>query len=166
MRVSLKFWFFRHYWWLLLLVSAIMIVVLGRNLEGVITVIGVALSVVFFLQKQRLEEIRLFREIFADCNARYDELNEDLNAIVSGPQDENLTQEQRDTLMDYFNLCGEEFLYYRQGYLYPEVWQAWLNGMKVFFKNPRIAVVWSNEKESKSYYGLEHETALNPETSQ
>jgi hypothetical protein len=37
MRVSLKFWFFRHYWWLLLLVSAIMIVVLGRNLERVIT---------------------------------------------------------------------------------------------------------------------------------
>ncbi|MBI3895140.1 MAG: hypothetical protein HY313_04345 [Acidobacteria bacterium] len=154
--IGLKFWFFRQYWWLLIvafLLLAIIIVLLARNLALVLTLLSTVLSLFYFLQKQRLEETKLFREIFADCNTRYDKLNEKLNAIVKGPEEEQLNPEQKDTLMDYFNLCGEEYLYYSQGYLYPEVWRAWYNGMKYFFGKRRIAEAWSQENQD-SYYGL------------
>ena len=159
MTIRLKFWFFRHYWWLLpfiflLLASCIVVVGPELDLRLLLTLLGTVLSLVYFLQKQRLEEIKLFREVFADCNARYDRLNEKLNAVVEGPEEEPLCYEQLNTLMDYFNLCGEEYLYYSQGYLFPEVWRAWHNGMQYFIKNRRIAAVWSKEKKTDSYYGL------------
>lgn len=152
MRIELKFWFFRHYWWLvplvfLMLAAGIIVLAAGPDFGLLVTLLGTLLSVIYFVQRQRLEELKLFRQIFADCNARYDMLNETLNAISAGSKDEPLQAEELEKLMDYFNLCGEEYLYYRQGYLFPEVWRAWHNGMKYFVENPRIAWVWKKEKE-------------------
>ncbi len=159
MQIRLKFWFLRQYWWLLLLVfvllaGGIVVVGPGLDLRLLLTLLGSVLSLVYFLQRQRLEELKLFREIFTDCNARYDRLNEELNAIVDEPVDEPLSCCQQQILMDYFNLCGEEYLHYSQGYLFPEVWRAWHNGMQYFVRNPRVAGVWSEEKKTDSYYGL------------
>jgi len=158
MGIKLKYLFFDHYWWVL---PAVLIsVICGMILAGFkefglfLSIIGTLLSLIYFLHRQRLEEIRLFREIFAECNARYDKLNEKLNVMMEGPTDEPLDREQLKTLMDYFNLSGEEYLYYRQGFLFPEVWRAWHKGMLYFLENPRIATVWREEKKGDSYYGL------------
>jgi len=145
-KIKLKFWFFRNYWWLLALgfvVFGTVMVLLqsGADFKLLATLLGTLLSLLYFLQKQRLEETKLFREIFAECNERYDKMNELLNAIVDGPNNQPLQSEERTTLNDYFNLCGEEYLYYSQGYIFPSVWKAWHNGMKYFIKNPRIAAV-------------------------
>jgi hypothetical protein len=51
-------------------------------------------------------------------------MNEVLNGIVNGPADQSLKPEERTILNDYFNLCGEEYLYYTQGYIFPAVWKA------------------------------------------
>jgi hypothetical protein len=59
-----------------------------------------------------------------------------------------------DTLYKYFNLCAEEYLYYTKGYIYPEVWSAWWNGMIVFCRNPRIRRIWSDELNTNAYYGF------------
>ncbi|MBI4480499.1 MAG: hypothetical protein HY651_10800 [Acidobacteria bacterium] len=156
MRIRLKFWFFRHYWWILSLVVGALLWQLSGDIEHELALVGTVLTLFYFLQKQRLEGMRLFREIFQDCNARYDKLNEPLNAIAHEPIEKELTKEQEATLMDYFNLCAEEFLYYREGFLYPEVWQAWRKGMEYFFKNPRIRKLWEYEKKENkdSYYGF------------
>ena len=108
----------------------------------------------FFLQKQRLEETKLFREIFLECNERYNALNEDLNDIVNKNTNEPISDSELKILFKYFNLCGEEHLYYKKGYIYPSAWKAWYNGMKVFIKNPRILPIWEREKESDYYYDL------------
>lgn len=156
--MKLKFWFFRNYWWLLVLAFSVGIgLVLLQScvdFKVLATLLGMLLSLLYFLQKQRLEEMKLFREIFAECNKRYDEMNERLNAIVDGPEDQPLQPKERGILNDYFNLCGEEYLYYTEGYIFPSVWQAWHNGMRYFIKNPRIAAVWAIEKKSESYYRL------------
>jgi hypothetical protein len=159
MKIKLKFWFFRNYWWLLALVfvglgTGMGLLQAGVDFRLLATLLGTFLSLLYFLQKQRLEETKLFREIFAECNERYDKMNESLNAIVDGPDDQPLQSKERAILDDYFNLCGEEHLYYIQGYIFPSVWKAWHNGMKYFIKNPRIAAVWTEEKKSESYYGL------------
>lgn len=159
MRIRLKFWFFHHYWWLLTLVfvgigTGMVFLRPGVDFKLLATLLGTFLSLLYFLQKQRLEEMKLFREIFAECNGRYDKMNERLNVIADALDNQSLQSEELAILSDYFNLCGEEYLYYRQGYIFPSVWKAWYNGMKYFITNPRIAAVWTEEKKSESYYGL------------
>jgi hypothetical protein len=106
-----------------------------------------------FLQKQKLEELRLFREIFRECNLRYDGMNEALATIGAKPATE-LRPEDKVKIVDYLNLCGEEYLYFKRGYIEPSVWQAWHSGMKAIVSAPGIHQVWELEKKTGSYYDL------------
>jgi hypothetical protein len=154
--LKLKFWFFEHSWWMLCLVFAsTLAVLLWRNepLPTVATIVGALLSLIYFVQKQKLEELRLFRELFKEFNARYNKMNEKLARIVEATETE-VSKQERETLIDYFNLCGEEYLYYERGYIYPVVWKAWLNGMKANISAPRVLRVWQVEKQTESYYDL------------
>lgn len=154
--VRLKFWFFEHYWWLLLVAVAATVgtlLAMQEQVATIATVVGALLSVAYFLQKQKLEELRIFREIFKECNSRYDEMNEALAAIGKKTSGE-LTVEERSKVIDYLNLCGEEYLYFKRGYIDPSVWQAWNNGMKAVASAPNIRSIWEAEKQTGSYYDL------------
>ena len=120
----------------------------------ILTILGGVLSSIYFVQKQKLEETRLFKELFTEFNSRYDALNEELNQIRERNPEEELTQGETNTLYDYFNLCGEEYLYYKQGYILPEVWEAWLNGMNIFCRDKRIKKLWEEELATNSYYSF------------
>jgi hypothetical protein len=121
-----------------------------------VTIVGGLISLFYFIQKQQLEELRLFKELFTDFNCRYDRLNDDLNHIVERDSNPELSEEAEKTINDYFNLCAEEFLFYKKGYIYPEVWKAWRNGMLHFLKeDQRVRDKWLEEIKSDSYYGLE-----------
>jgi hypothetical protein len=65
-----------------------------------------------------------------------------------------LAADDKQLLYDYFNLCAEEYLYFKSGYVDAEVWQSWLRGMKLFASNPEIRRLWQEELESGSYYGF------------
>jgi hypothetical protein len=52
-------------------------------------------------------------------------------------------------------LCGEEYLYYKKGYIFPSAWKAWCNGMTFFINNSRVLKVWESEAKSNYYYGLQ-----------
>lgn len=122
--------------------------------EVIVSAVVAILSFVYFVQKQKLEETRLFEQLFREFNQRYDCLNESLNHILSKDPDEELTRVEIDVLYNYFNLCGEEYQFFEQGYIYPEVWKAWCNGMKIFCSDPRIKELWLKEMQTGSYYGL------------
>ena len=154
--VRLKYWFFAHYWWILSLAAAGMTALLAHLRESPTSfagALGAILSVVYFVQKQKLEETKLFREIFKECNERYNSMNEAL-AKVCDSDTPKLTPEESELLVDYFNLCGEEYLYYVQGYIPPTVWQSWHLGMQVVISSPRVNELWRTEKATDSYYGL------------
>jgi len=155
-----KSWFFKNYWWFIGIVAAVSIVLITRNEQWsqwhlTLGIMGTALSGIYFVQRQRLEEIHFFREIFDNFNKRYDCMNEKLNDIIRKDDSSSLSVEEKDTLNDYFNLCGEEYLYFREGYLLPNVWHAWKNGIRIFLKCKRINDYWKIEMSSGSYYGLE-----------
>lgn len=124
------------------------------NWKLIVTIVGGILSSIYFVQKQRLEELRLFKELFTEFNERYDRLNEGLNQIREDNVQEELTQEEIKILYDYFNLCGKEYFYYKQGYVLSKVWKAWLNGTKIFYENRRIRELWERELKTNSYYGF------------
>ena len=120
-----------------------------------VTSAGALLSLAYFIQKQKLEETKVFNDLFREYNERYATLSSELAKIQDRPQSEELNDAERTTLIEYFNLCGEEYLMYSKGYIFPEVWRAWENGIGEYFQHNRIRPFWMREKESESYYGLE-----------
>ena len=94
----------------------------------------------------------MFKELFSEFNERYNELNDCLNQIRS--KDKIKGDDEAQILFDYFNLCGEEYFYYKQRYIPPEVWESWLNGMKYFYNDSKIQKLWDEELELNSYYGF------------
>src|SRR5258708_17062454 len=156
MNHGIKRYIFRYY---LLISVAVFIgavalaLIKGANWASLAAICGGALSFAFGVQKQQLEEIKLFKELFEQFNRRYDELNEGLNRIAQ-PTDSQLNAGEKAALFKYFNLCGEEYLYFQQGFIYPEVWLAWKNGMRSFRESPRIRELWDRELKTYSYYGL------------
>jgi hypothetical protein len=122
--------------------------------ELLVSAIGGVAAFTYFLYRQHLDEARLFKELFAEFNARYDALNDDLNTILFGPPEGLLSAGEREHLFSYFNLCAEEYFFYTAGYIDRRVWESWYRGMKVFFKQPRIQALWEQDCKADSYYGF------------
>ena len=159
--IKLKYFILHHYFLIIIIVLLISVFVLVILLWsqiydfGVIfTIVGGLVSFFYFVQKQQLEELNTFRELFIDFNARFDKLNKELNRIVSEDSTEDLKETEKNTLYDYFNLCSEEYLFYRKGYIYPEVWKEWCKGIQYYLDNKRIGNLWSVEEKNDYYYGL------------
>lgn len=68
--------------------------------------------------------------------------------------DAYLALADKQVLFDYFNLCAEEYLYYKTGFIDEEVWASWLRGMGAFAKVEHIRSLWQAELEAGSYYGF------------
>lgn len=158
-KITLKFWFLGNYWWIFIIpFAAYGCYILFSDSAGrwdlAIPGVTIIITSFFFVQKQRIEELRLFQDLFKDFNQRYDRLNDHMNRIAEGDDDKPLSEDERRKLVDYFNLCGEEYFYYKQRHIYPEVWASWLNGMRYFYANIRIQKIWDSELEQNSYYGF------------
>ena len=143
---------------LLFLVSIVWFIYSPREREDInllLAIFGGLISFFYFIQKQHLEELKLFKELFKYFNEKYDCLNEKLNKIALDDINKPFTKDEIDTLYDYFNLCSEEYLYYTKGYIYPEAWKAWCNGIEFFLEHKRIGDKWAEEeKNAASYYNL------------
>lgn len=94
------------------------------KIEWAISALGAAGGLTTFLYTQHLQETRLFTELFQRFNERFDNLNQQLNAMVEIPTNV-IREEDHQVLMDYFNLCAEEHLYYDAGYIDEAVWRSW-----------------------------------------
>jgi hypothetical protein len=118
------------------------------------TLVGASAVLVHFLYVRHLEETKMFRQLFTEFNARYDKLNERLNELASRSEPGPLTPRDADLLFDYFNLCGEEYFFYRSGYIPSEVWDAWRWGIQGFIKVDCVRELLRKELDGNSYYGL------------
>lgn len=112
------------------------------------------------LVKQNLDDDKLFQELFLHFNSRYDNNLNDLFNELRGEEDNQreLTKEERLLVIDYFNLCSEEYLWHTRGRLLPEVWKAWEQGIIANLKIPKVKELFDkeclNENSKKSYYGF------------
>ena len=151
-----KNFFFKKHWWITLGVSLILITIAcrsGLSDRGTLIagIIAGAFSFSYFVQQQKLAEIRLFKELFTEFNQRYDAINEKLSSI---PANIPVNEKNRQTIIDYFNLCSEEYLFKKEGYIHDEVWTAWCRGMSEYFRKEPFCSIWEEEEISGSYYGL------------
>ncbi|WP_434685348.1 hypothetical protein [Pseudanabaena minima] len=153
------------------IILGVVLYIRGCDWKISLTIMGGLISFIYFIQKQQLDEAKLFNELFVSFNDRYNKLNEKLNNII---KKENLNKElvniedASQTLYDYFNLCSEEFLFYQKGFIYPEVWESWIWGMKEYYEDERIQNIWREELGKGSYYGFSIDAQINaliPQTS-
>lgn len=116
------------------------------------SIVASSLGFCYFVQQQKLAETRLFFELFTSFNLRYDDMNDQLGSIVT--QSEDISPEQRNLIVDYFNLCAEEYMFYKDGYISRDVWRSWCRGMSWYLRRHPFKDVWNEEIKSDSFYGL------------
>jgi hypothetical protein len=118
-------------------------------------VIGGAATIYLGLLKQWMDHDKMFKELFLEFNKRFDDLNEDLNAIVEKEKPPSGKTKEA-VIQDYINLCSEEYLWYKTGRIDGEVWDAWKKGMEYYYNKSKDVQERFNaeKKESDSYYGL------------
>jgi hypothetical protein len=126
----------------------------AKRPELLISAIGTVAGFTYFLYRQHLDETKLFKELFVEFNIRYDALNDDLNAILFGPSEGLLSAAEREHVFSYFNLCAEEYFFYKTSYIDRRVWDSWYQGMRIFFDQPRIRALWMQDCKARSYYGF------------
>lgn len=155
--MKLRHFIFRHYWWIALLFIVAGLGATWRlsaqdRVPLAMAVVATGLGFCYFAVQQKLAETRLFKELFTDFNKRYDGMNEALAEIASAGQVRTPTDHQK--VIDYLNLCAEEFVFYREGYILPEVWRSWRAGMCWYLTREPFISIWDVECESGSYYGF------------
>jgi hypothetical protein len=130
------------------------------KVEIYVSVFAIITSLYFGLLKHQLSNDDMFLKIFSDFNARYnDDFNDLLNEIRN--EDRELQINEKKLVIDYFNLCAEEYLWYKRGRLPKNIWNAWKAGILENLKIKQVFEVYQDEmktdNERKAYYGLEDE---------
>jgi hypothetical protein len=121
--------------------------------EFLFTLAGGVTAVASFTYSWHLESAKFFRELFVGFNKHYDKLNESLNRLRDLPAEAELNEDQKQTVCDYFNLCGEEFFFYQAGYIDETVWRSWASGMEQFLSLPQVRRL-AEQESLGSYYGF------------
>ncbi|CCK77569.1 hypothetical protein OLEAN_C33930 [Oleispira antarctica RB-8] len=101
-----------------------------------------------------MSELEQFREIFTSCNRKYWDMLDTLKSISKSTDD--LNDQDKSNLTQYFNLCAEEYLYYKKYIIPSDVWNSWSIGMKSYItSDERIKEYWLEEVSTDSYYGID-----------
>ena len=98
--------------------------------------------------------MKLFKELFTEFNEKYARQNDNISDIKSNKKMD--LDERNKILDDYFNICAEEYLFYKEGRIHNEVWGSWCRGMKEHLSNGIIKAYWEEAQNENSYYGPHH----------
>lgn len=124
---------------------------------GAILATGISLSL--GVRQYKTENDKIFKELFQEFNHKYDvKFNNKLNqidALIQSNKEVILGEDDVILMIDYLNLCSEEYLWYTKGRIPDIVWTSWENGMIYFFNLPPINdIIISQNSQKTSYYGL------------
>ncbi len=149
------------YWEIILfnplgLILGILAFKLTESKEIFLGLLGTGVSISFGLLKYKIENDRIFLELFTDFNKKYNSFfNDKLNIIINKEQ---IDKEDKAIGIDYINLCAEEYLWYYKSRIDYKVWSAWKDGMLFYFNSKNINPIVNEElNQKKSYYGLYEE---------
>lgn len=131
-----------------------------KETESIIGIVIIYTGVLFNLVTYKIAKDQFFKSLFIEFNTRFDQMNDSLNAVRENKLEEynssleiKITKER--LIIDYLNLCAEEYLWFTKGRIDPKVWQSWENGIKFYLLNENFSEVVEKQKaERNSYYGL------------
>lgn len=139
-----------------------------KILDGeVVAILFAAIATTYYSYlKQKIEDDKMFKELFVSFNEKYNgKTNDIFNELRNGSSAEGkveLSQKRVNIIIDYFNLCAEEYLWYSKGRVPKQVWKAWRCGMIENISIPQVKEIYKKEVESsgESYYGLVEELKI------
>ena len=124
--------------------------------------IGIIVSLISYRynkHSEKMEHDRMMKDFFKEFNARYDKINHSLHKIekeCKTLKDLEKHPKLEYKLNDYFNLCAEEYFWYKKGRIDENIWYAWSDGMNDWYKDVEIIRdAWEAEikkRGCKSYY--------------
>ncbi len=144
---------------ILTIVAGIIFYYFDRKAEIPIAIFATGISISFGFRQYKIENDKMFKELFQTFNEKYDlKFNNELNIIEhKSKEDSNYKLDEKQTalIMDYLNLCAEEYLWYTKGRIDETVWKSWEKGMKFYINVKSIKTVVETQKAQKdSFYGL------------
>jgi len=137
---------------------------LFENPQVVVTLIlGVTtLFVTFWFNTVNLKISRqkMEKDLFSEFNKRYDDLNDSLTKLEGIETIEELkatpskieNKTMYIVLIDYFNLCAEQYYWKKQKKFSTQIWSAWQNGMQFYFDTyPVVMKLWTDQTKNNNY---------------
>ena len=146
--------------WFVILVLAVPILSFGVAWQQYwIAIVGAVLAAVFQIAAAYRAKVSHFLECFARCNESYAKLNGRLKQPPTAHQSsEDSTGDDgpSDAIIDYFNLCAEEYLMHKMGVIPDFVWNVWRKGIHSYAGRKDIQDAWSKEMgDGCDYYGFD-----------
>jgi len=130
----------------------------GKEFLGIIIPIS---TIYFGILKYRIENDQMFMNLFNTFNEKYDDKLNDIFNELRRNETKVLSDYEKNSIMDYFNLCAEEFLWFEKGRIPKKVWKAWKIGIQDNLKLPKIKTLYEEEIKRDciriSFYGLVEE---------
>lgn len=120
---------------------------------------GLTITIIYNYCNYKLANHKMQKELFAEFNKRYNELNGDLNILGSSSpstfSDFFLPEDQtriKGVIYDFFNLCAEEYYWKKEGRIPSKVWISWQKGMNdIYNRSEVIQKLWDEECQNKGY---------------
>jgi len=119
-------------------------------------------SIEHFKQNEKIENDRMMKELFTEFNQRYDRLNNKLENVsnLSMKKWKSLKSKKRlkyeAVVIDFFNICAEEYHWHSEGRINGNIWASWSKGMNDIYNNSKVIQnLWEQECKNegyKSYY--------------
>jgi hypothetical protein len=123
--------------------------------------LGSIATIYFGFLKLKIENDLLFKELFNSFNEKYDSKFNDLINEIKIDTNKQIIGNDRNIVIDYFNLCAEEFLWYSKKRIPNSVWKAWKAGILENLEIQQINEIYEQETSTSrgktSYYGLYEE---------
>jgi len=137
----------------------------GDSYEKLFTgLLAGGITLIWALIKYYLEKDRMEKDLYKDFNKRYSGDINDLferlrtDKSVEIAKSEQETFEDKLLIIDYFNLCGEEFYWYKKGRIPMYVWKNWENGILDTLTIDYVRHILDNEElrygKYDTYYGF------------
>lgn len=113
------------------------------------TTITIFISIINYFQSND----KFFKELFTEFNKRYDSMNSFLHQVKEIAP---LTEEDKQRVIDYLNLCAEEYMWVKKGRLPIDIWNSWKNGIMLHLEKESIRNIFLEEQRlwRSSYYGF------------
>jgi len=161
----LKMWIKRN--WVSVVASSVFAALIlsstfcGFEEKPLFAAIGSVAAIYFGKVKQNVEDDKMFKELFYDFNNKYDKNFNDLINKLRYDRNTPLGDAERYLIIDYFNLCAEEYLWYSRERIPKSVWLAWKAGIIENLTVEQVKEVYLTETRSEvgraSFYGLVEE---------
>lgn len=122
-------------------------------------IVATGISISISLRQLKVENDKIFKELFIQFNTKFNEnFQKELEKIVEKHKnniDYEVNEFEKILIIEYLNFCSEEYLWYKRGRIYEEVWTAWENGMLYYFnKKPINKVIIKEKIKAQMYYML------------